>query len=165
MTDHAPEYRIRPARPGDENAVRDLVFRVLVEYGLPPDQGATDADLDDIHAFYIAPGGLFVVVEEGAGNIVGSAGLLPKGDGVVELRKMYLDAAWRGRGLGRRLLDDLLDRARTAGYRRVSLETAGVLVEAIGLYRRYGFKPTGESPETGRCDQVFVLDLDGGDAA
>lgn len=154
------EFQVRPARRGDEEPVQDLIFRVLTEYGLPPDRGATDADLDDLTAFYLEPGGEFLVVETDNGAIIGSAGLLPVNETTVELRKMYLDAAWRGHGLGRMLLERLLDSARAAGYARVSLETAGVLTEAIGLYRRYGFRATGETPVTGRCDQVYALDLD-----
>lgn len=34
------------------------------------------------------------------------------------------------------------------------------LTEAIGLYRRHGFRATGEAPATGRCDQVHVPDLE-----
>ncbi|MBT8493009.1 MAG: GNAT family N-acetyltransferase, partial [Deltaproteobacteria bacterium] len=76
-----------------------------------------------------------------------------------ELRKMYLDSAMRGRGLGKRLLEHALSRARELGFRVVELETAAPLESAIALYQRYGFRPLEEAPSTPRCDQMMVLDL------
>ena len=72
---------------------------------------------------------------------------------------MYLHRAYRGKGLGRRLLEDALARARQAGFRRITLETASVLKEAIRLYERYGFKPFRPDHLSCRCDQAYVLEL------
>ena len=93
------------------------------------------------------------------GQIVGSVGLFNLGDGVCELRKMYLAREARGRGAGRRLLEHAIDRARSLGFRRVELETAGVLVEAINLYTRFGFEPIESAHLSPRCDRAFALDL------
>jgi len=135
------------------------VFTVLGEYHLQPDPGCTDADLNDIEQSYLVRGGVFCVLEEQDGSIVGSYGLHPMGPGVCELRKMYLHRDYRGQGLGRRLLEDALSRARQAGFRRITLETASVLTEAIRLYERYGFKPIVADHLSCRCDQAYALDL------
>ena len=87
---------IRPATNADREKVRALIFAVLDEYGLDPAPKTTDKDLDDLEGFYA--GGAFVVLETSEGDIIGTVGLLPLGDGVVELRKMYLKPAARGRG-------------------------------------------------------------------
>lgn len=150
---------IRPAANADAESIRRLVFAVLSEYGLRGEPDGTDADLKDIEANYLAPGGLFEVVEE-EGRLVGTVGLVPTGDGVFELRKMYVAREARGRGLGKRLLERVLAAARERGARRVELETASCLVEAIGLYRCYGFQPLGCPHITSpRCDLAFALDL------
>ncbi|MDF3068929.1 MAG: GCN5-like N-acetyltransferase [Polyangiaceae bacterium] len=59
-----------------------------------------------------------------------------------ELKSMRTAAAHLRRGVGTRLLDHLLEQARSRGYRRVSLETgSGPAFEpALALYRRYGFR-------------------------
>jgi putative acetyltransferase len=150
---------IRPATNADAEVVRALVFEVLEEYGLKPDPDGIDADLRDIEARYVAPGGMFDVAED-EGRIVGSVGLCRKADGVCELRKMYLARSARGQGLGKGLLEHALDRARALGFRRVELETAGVLVEAIRLYTRRGFRPVEPAHLSARCDRAFALDLD-----
>ncbi len=151
--------RLRPATNADCGRVRDLVFTVLGEYHLQPDPGCTDADLDDIEQSYFARGGVFHVLEEPDGAIIGSYGLYPTASGVCELRKMYLCRDYRGRGLGRRLLEHALAQARQAGFRRITLETASVLKEAVRLYESHGFKPFQADHLSRRCDQAYALDL------
>lgn len=129
------------------------------EYGLEPDEGSTDADLADIEAAYFHRGGYFGVVEDEKGMLVGTYGLYPLKEEVAEIRKMYLLPAARGKGLGACLLESLLRLAREKGYKRLELETAGVLKEAIGLYTKKGFKPVCREEMSCRCDQVFALDL------
>jgi putative acetyltransferase len=73
---------------------------------------------------------------------------------------MYLHPDARGRGLGKLLLERALGQARALGFRRVELETAGVLEAAIALYRRYGFEPFDKPHVAARCDQAFALELD-----
>ena len=150
---------IRDARPGDESAVQDVVFSVLREYGLKPDPDGTDADLKDLQTFYVKRGGTFRIVTDAEENIVGCGGLLPVGDGDVELRKMYLLPQMRRQGLGRRLLEDLIGVARALGHARMVLDSASVLKEAIALYRSRGFQPYENENRVWRCDQSFFLEL------
>lgn len=151
--------RLRPATNTDCEQIRDLVYAVLEEYGLKPDPGRTDADLQDVEQSYFARGGAFCVLETQDGRIIGAYGLYPIGGGTCELRKMYMRRDSRGKGLGRRLLEDALTRARESGFRRITLETASVLKEAIGLYESYGFVPYRPEHLSARCDQAYVLDL------
>lgn len=151
--------RLRPATNADCEPVRSLVFTVLGEYGLKSDPRCTDADLDDIEQSYLARGGTFYVLEDQDGSIIGSYGLYPTEPGACELRKMYLHRAYRGKGLGRRLLEDALSHAKQSGFRRITLETASVLKEAIRLYESYGFKPFRAGHLSCRCDQAYALDL------
>src|SRR5207302_1944231 len=131
---------IRAATNADCENVRELVFGVLAEYGLKGDPEGTDSDLNDIEANYIARGGLFELIETDDGKLMGTAGLFPKTEGICELRKMYLLPQTRGQGLGKQMMERMLAAARALGFRRIELETASPLVEAIGLYTRYGFR-------------------------
>lgn len=151
--------KIRAATNRDTDKIRDVVFQVLVEYGLKPDPEGTDADLKDIEGNYIKAGGVFEVVETEDGRIIGTVGLFPKSAEVCELRKMYLMRETRGHGLGKQLLERMLATARTLGFRRMELETASPLKEAIALYQRYGFRPLECTHLASRCDRAFVLDL------
>jgi len=151
--------RLRTATNADCGQIRDLVYTVLEEYGLKPDPESTDADLADIEKAYFAAGGAFYVLESQHGSIIGAYGLYRIDERTCELRKMYLHRDYRGRGLGKRLLEDALTRARELGFSRVVLETASVLKEAIALYQTYGFTPHHPDHLSPRCDQAYLLKL------
>lgn len=151
--------RLRPATNADGPAVRDLVFGVLREYGLKPDPCSTDLDLFDLEGHYAMKGGRFDVLVNAEGHVLGSVGLMPTGDGSCELRKMYLHRSARGRGWGRRLLEHAIVEARRIGFRRITLETASVLKEAVALYEAYGFKPYSPGHTVERCDAAYELIL------
>jgi putative acetyltransferase len=150
--------QLRSASNQDRAAVERLVFGTLREFGLSPD-AHTDADLLDIEAAYLRPGGMFDVLVSDAGEIVGTVGLCRVSPSTCELRKMYLDKSVRGQGHGRRMLEHALARARELGFRRITLETADVLQAAIALYERYGFKTYVADHKSCRCDRTYYLDL------
>ncbi len=153
------DLKIRPATNNDAGEVRALVFRVLAEYGLQSDLEATDADLKDIEANYTEAGGIFEVIEDGEGRLLGTIGLFRVNEQSCELRKMYLVPEIRGRGFGKLMLERAVRHARTLGFKRIVLETASVLNEAIRLYIRFGFQPMKRHHLAPRCDQAYFLDL------
>ena len=150
---------VRVARPADFDAIRRIVATVLAEYGLACSPADADRDLVDIHASYFARGGLFDVAVDAAGGVVGCCGVYPIDPGTCELRKMYLLDSARGQGLGARLLRRAIAFARGQGFRRIELETASVLKDAIALYTREGFRPIERTRLAGRCDQAFAMEL------
>ena len=152
--------RLRPANNKDCEKIANLVYDVLKEYNLKPDPEATDADLKDIEHSYFERGGTFYVLEEKDGSIIGAYGLYRVEKQTCELRKMYLHSAYRSRGLGKFLLDSALLEARQLGFKRMILETASVLKEAISLYKSYGFVEYQPEHLSSRCDQAFILELE-----
>ena len=152
-------FVIRPAQSGDGDGVREVVSTVLDEYGLRSDPSGTDSDLRDIASAYGARGGAFDVVLGADGGLVGCCGVYPVSETACELRKMYLRQEVRGLGLGGRLLKRALAFARGRGFRRMELETAAVLKEAIAMYTGAGFAPFDGKHLASRCDQAFALDL------
>lgn len=70
---------------------------------------------------------------------VGCGVLRDVGDGVGELKRMYVAPACRGRGTSRLVLRELERRAREAGQERLILESGLRQPEAIGLYRSAGY--------------------------
>jgi len=150
---------IRPATNNDLDAIANLVFSVLREFGLEPDPSATDADLEDIEANYLQRGGLFEVIEDPDGNLVGSVGVFPIDENICELRKMYFVPAIRGLGLGGYVLERAINEAKELGFRRMVLETSSKLLAANRLYLHFGFQPFTSDHLAGRADQSYGLDL------
>jgi putative acetyltransferase len=155
-----PWPRLRPADNEDCEEIANLVYGILQEYNLKPDPGATDADIKDIESSYFGRGGMFFVLEEKDGSIVGAYGLYPVEGQTCELRKMYLHSSYRGKRLGKLLLEDALSKARKLGFKKMSLETASVLKEAIALYKSYGFVEYEADHLSSRCDQAYLLELE-----
>ncbi len=149
---------LRPANNADSERIKTVVFTVLNEYGLKPDSNSTDKDLDSIEESYFSNNGFFGVVEI-EGLVVATVGLHKIDASTCELRKMYSLPSQRGRGLGKSIMEFALSKAKELGYTRVILETASPLKEAIGLYKKYGFKEFSPEHLSARCDQAFELYL------
>lgn len=79
------------------------------------------------------------IVAYADGEPVGCGGLRTLAPGVGEIKRMFVAAPARGRGLGRRLLRALEERAAAAGHERVRLLTTPMLSEACALYAAEGY--------------------------
>jgi putative acetyltransferase len=153
------QSRLRPAIDKDSGRIIRLIAETLREYGLPLYLDTIDSDLNDIAASYPMRGGFFDVLEDEDGSIVGCVGLRPIDLSACELRRMYLRASFRGKGLGKWLLEHAVARAKALGFVQMRLETASVLKEAIGLYTHCGFQPEEAEGLSKCCDRAFVLEL------
>ena len=84
------------------------------------------------------PYGLFLVARAGD-EVIACGGLQRHEQTVAEIKRMWVSSAWRGCGLGSRVLAALEDGARGLGYLEVRLDTNPALVEAIAMYERSGY--------------------------
>jgi GNAT superfamily N-acetyltransferase len=154
----APTIR-RELRPGDFGAIIEHHGRTYSrEYGV-------DCSFEAHVAAAVARAALrgfprqneAIWVLERDGRHVGSLAMTDEGEGVACVRFFVLDADLRGRGLGTRLLDELLDEARANGYERAVLETFSDLTAAAHLYGDRGFQvvraETG--PRWGRAEITY----------
>jgi len=150
--------KLRDYRQGDEVHVFRLVKEVLTIYGLKANPEITDKDIGDIQRNYIDSKGYFAILEDKS-SVIGSYGILKLSDDVCELRKMYLKREYQGTGLGKLMMEDALIKAKALGFKKMVLETNSVLKEAIGLYRKYGFKNFVPEHLSDRCDCAMERDL------
>jgi putative acetyltransferase len=74
-----------------------------------------------------------------AGRPVACGAYRPMTPDIAEIKRMYVEPDYRGRGLGRRILQELETRARGDGYSQARLETGTLQPEAIRLYERAGY--------------------------
>ena len=133
----APEVHLRSFRPGDEAAFRELNEAWIAKYFRIED--ADRKVLGNPVANILGPGGhIFFAIMDA--RPVGCCALLPMEPGSFELAKMAVDDGQRGRGIGRKLLEYTLARARQVGAQRLYLETNRKLENALHLYESVGFR-------------------------
>src|SRR5436309_3849050 len=90
-------------------------------------------------AMFVEPDGVFLVVRDGE-RALACGGICRFDETRAELKRMYVVPEARGRGLGRRVLVELEERARELGYAGVVLETGDRQPEALGLYVSAGYE-------------------------
>lgn len=77
------------------------------------------------------------------GLTVGCGGYAIGQDGAAELKRIFVKETARGQGVGRRILEALEEAARLDGVSLMQLETGVKSDEALGLYRRFGYRDRG----------------------
>ena len=126
---------VRPFGPQDQASARRLILEGLVEHFGRNDE-TLNRDLDDIAASF--SDGVFVVaVIDGA--IAGTGGFHLQGDGTAHVVRMSTAAPHRRHGIGSAVLARLIEEARAAGCRRVTLATNADWHDAIAFYQAKGF--------------------------
>jgi GNAT superfamily N-acetyltransferase len=127
---------LRPFEAGDEAAFRELNEAWITEFFTIE---AKDRQvLGDPAGYILGPGGQIVMGVLGD-QIVGCCALLAVAEGEFEIGKMAVAEECRGRGVGRKLLANTIERAKQIGAKRLYLETSTKLPNAIHLYEALGF--------------------------
>ena len=85
-------------------------------------------------------------IAELAGVRVGCVILVAADEATAQLRVLLVDPAARGTGVGRRLVDTVIDFAHAAGYERMVLWTNDILTAAARIYLKAGFVLTSSEP-------------------
>lgn len=130
------QLAIREFRPGDDADFRRLNEEWIVRYfAVEPKEKAL---LADPRGMILDLGGrIFLAVLDG--QTVGCCALLAIAKGEFEVAKMAVTESRRRAGIGRRLLERVIEEARASGAHRLYLETNQKLINAIRLYESMGF--------------------------
>jgi ribosomal protein S18 acetylase RimI-like enzyme len=100
---------------------------------------------------YAPPGGRLLLATDGV-EPAGCVALRPLGDGICEMKRLYVRPTARGARLGRRLAETVIGEARSISYARMRLDTLPSMKEAFALYQTLGFReiaPYYETPIVG----------------
>jgi len=147
-------FAIRRYTDADGPAVRDLFIAVNRELAPPALREAFESyvavslktEIGRLADYYAEKDGAFFVAYDGD-RLAGVFGLENLGGAAAELRRMYVDAAYRRRGLARTMLEFAEQTCREAGTPVLTLSTSELQQAALAFYRKFGYRLARE--ETG----------------
>lgn len=123
----------------NQGEARSLILAGLAEHWGVIDE-TLNPELGDMIASFRA--GRTVLIRDDAGAVIGTGTLMPHAEGVAEILRMSVANGARRRGVGRRIVDELLATAAKWGAEIVVLETTSSWNEVIEFYLRCGFTIT-----------------------
>jgi GNAT superfamily N-acetyltransferase len=154
MTPSTPALTIRPARPGEYEALGKMLvaaYAALPGMPSPAEQPDYYAMLADVAARAAKPALTVLVAADPAGKLLGSIDFIDDmtqyGSGgsastVIDaagVRLLAVEDAARGKGVGKALTLFCIDRAREIGKHRLVLHTTRVMQAAWAMYEGFGF--------------------------
>jgi ribosomal protein S18 acetylase RimI-like enzyme len=105
-----------------------------------------ESNVDEFITSLSSDGVLYLLREKD--EIIGMGALRKLKEGSGEIKRMYIRSEYRGKGLGREMLQFLLNKCKEYGFSEIHLETGAFMKTAQGLYRSMGFHERKAYPET-----------------
>jgi len=127
----------------------------LIEHVLNDEFGqvlsaCVDSDLADMGDTYSRPGcAAWVALAGRPSDVVGVAAVTETPQGALELRRLYVDRAWRAQGVAGGLVEAAHKWAERESYQRVVLTTTSLMSDARRLYARHGYVDVAATHQAG----------------
>ncbi len=151
-------YTIHPVRsPTDLNATITLITAYADWLNLDLSFQDFSTEMANMPGKYTPPTGELLLARDEDGAPIGCVGLRPTPvPGICEMKRLYIPPEGRGRGIGKALVNAVVEVARGLGYKEMKLDTLSSMTAAIGLYRQAGFVVCDAYYENPLMDVVFM---------
>lgn len=150
------EIKIEPV---DEAETLRIVRMLFEEYwnsfGFTPCFQNFGEELDGLPGRYAPPSGRLAVAWVN-GEPAGCVALRRFDDERAEVKRLYVRVRFRGFGLGRKLLEWVMNEARTAGYTEMVGDTMPVMTDALAMYDRMGFERVAPHEEQAKSGAIAI---------
>lgn len=153
------EITFREFRAGDGKAFWKLNEQWIAKYFVLEEKDVLT--LREPEKYILNPGGRIFFATRGD-DIVGCCALIATGPDSYEVAKMAVDETQRNQGIGKSMLEHVIQEARALGARRLTLETNSRLMNAIHVYESLGFRhvdPSRIEPSPYKRANVFMEQL------
>jgi len=121
------------------NEVRRLFREYAESLGVDLCFQGFEEELAGLPGTYGPPGGSLLIAEEDRA-IVGCVALRKLGSSICEMKRLYVKPQFRGRGLGKALVERIIEEGTELGYTKMRLDTLDRLKEAMAVYEAFGFR-------------------------
>ena len=137
-----------------KQGVFDFTDKCFEELGKKFEPSGRHSFYNDILNSFVV---FFCLLENG--KVIGTVALKKIDDYTVELKALYLDSGYRGKGLGTRLINKVIDEARIRGFKSIVLDSMSKYKDALRLYEKCGFRDTERYNDNVYADVFMKLDL------
>jgi putative acetyltransferase len=147
----------------DIQVIRELFDEYALSIGIDLTFQNFEQELIHIADIYTPPEGALLLAKHD-GISAGCVGLRKFDDRRCEMKRLYVQPKFRGKGIGKALCSRIILKGRQLGYREMLLDTLSTMVDAQALYRAHGFRetvPYYHNPLPGA--QYMLLSLDESD--
>lgn len=150
--------RIEPARsPQDLGSIVQLFSAYAESLGLDLSFQDFDTELTSLPGKYAPPTGEILLARDSSGDAMGCVAVRPLSPpDCCEMKRLYIIPAGRGLGIGKRLVQKILDTALSLGYNKMKLDTLPSMRQAVSLYESAGFVPITPYYKTPLPGTVFL---------
>ncbi|NQT22692.1 MAG: GNAT family N-acetyltransferase [Candidatus Omnitrophica bacterium] len=131
--------KVEEYRGEDSESVRSLILTILKdEY--PFDMNAyADTDINDISGIYGGSENAFFVIRD-KGKVVATAGIKRDTEKSALLRRLFVDKAYRKKGLGASLINKAIEFCKSRGYEQIAFRATDRMKDAMHLLEKNGFE-------------------------
>ena len=126
--------------PQDAASVLDIWREYIASPSISLDYQGYEAEFADLPGKYAPPDGRLLLADR-CGEIDGCISLRKVSAEICEMKRLYVRPRARGSRMGHKLVEQLIDEARTAGYLEIRLDVPEEFVQAKSLYDAFGFAP------------------------
>lgn len=123
---------IEPAT--DYAEVREIIGEYARSTGVDLEFQGFSAEMASLETYYAT-----ILVARWSGELAGCVALRDCGDGLCEMKRLYVRPAFRAHRIGRALAEAILEEARARGFAAMRLDTLPMMTSAKALYESLGF--------------------------
>ena len=150
--------RIEPVRSTADLEATKTLFKAYVSWlGIDLAYQDFDAEMSAMPGKYAPPKGELFLARDANGNAIGCVALRPiSPEACCEMKRLYVSPEGRGLGVGRALVDVVLEKAFLIGYEEMKLDTLPKMAGAISIYKKSGFVEISPYYDTPLAETIFL---------
>ena len=117
------DYTITTANTAEEFAIAKELFKEYQAFlGEDLCFQSFDTELQQLDTMYGPPSGVLLLAKH-AGEYIGCVALRDKGNGACEMKRLYVKETHKGKGIGKKLAEIIIEKAKELGYQKMILDT------------------------------------------
>ncbi len=130
---------IEPETAKDINQFYHLCIEYIDSLGFELDFQGVDSELANLPGVYAPPEGAIILAMHND-RLIGGVALKKLEEDICEMKRLYVKPEYRGQGIGLKLSELILEKAKKIGYKKMRLDTILWMKEAISIYKFLGFR-------------------------